>query len=61
MIAASVKAGLSGMENLAGIPGTVGGALHGNAGGKTGDIGQFVQSATVVTVKGERLVAAKTS
>ncbi len=56
LISASVKAALSGMENLAGIPGTVGGALHGNAGGKTGDIGQFVHSATVITLKGEKFV-----
>ena len=53
LISSSVKAGLAGLENLVGIPGTVGGALHGNAGGKAGDIGQFVDRATVLTVKGE--------
>jgi UDP-N-acetylmuramate dehydrogenase len=34
--------GLSGAEPLAGIPGRVGGAVFGNAGGKHGDIGQLV-------------------
>jgi UDP-N-acetylmuramate dehydrogenase len=55
LISHSVRAGLAGLETLAGIPGTVGGALHGNAGGRAGDIGQFVKSATVVTAKGEQL------
>lgn len=55
LISHSVKAGLAGLETLAGIPGTVGGALHGNAGGRAGDIGQFVKSATVVTTKGETI------
>lgn len=55
LITESIKAGFTGLECLAGIPGTVGGALHGNAGGKTGEIGQFVQSARVMTVKGEIL------
>lgn len=54
LISVAVKAGLSGLETLAGIPGTVGGALHGNAGGHHGDIGQCVKSATVLTVKGEK-------
>lgn len=53
LIAQSVRAGLAGLETLAGIPGTVGGALHGNAGGHAGDIGQHVVSATVLTAKGE--------
>jgi UDP-N-acetylmuramate dehydrogenase len=53
VISLSVKAGLAGLENLTGIPGTVGGALKGNAGGRSGDIGQFVKSVRVVTLKGE--------
>ncbi|MCH7987564.1 MAG: UDP-N-acetylmuramate dehydrogenase [Planctomycetes bacterium] len=54
LIASSVREGLSGLETLAGIPGTVGGALHGNAGGSSGDISQFVHSVTVLTAKGEQ-------
>lgn len=53
LISQTVKAGLAGMETLVGIPGTVGGALHGNAGGRGGDIGQFVKSVTVLTTRGE--------
>lgn len=53
LISSAVKAGLAGLENLVGIPGTVGGALHGNAGGRSGDIGQFVSSVKVLTATGE--------
>ena len=56
LIAATVRAHLAGLETLAGIPGTVGGALRGNAGTRSGDIGQFVKSITVLTAKGERFV-----
>ena len=53
VISHTVNAGLAGMETLVGIPGTVGGALHGNAGGRIGDIGQFVESVTALTMTGE--------
>src|ERR1700734_837528 len=53
LISHSVKAELAGLETLSGIPGTVGGALRGNAGGRSGDIGQFVESVTVMNAKGE--------
>lgn len=55
-ISESVKAGLAGLDVLVGVPGTVGGALQGNAGGRSGDIGQFVSSVTVITGKGEKFV-----
>jgi UDP-N-acetylmuramate dehydrogenase len=53
LISLTVKAELAGLETLTGIPGTVGGALRGNAGGRAGDIGQFVESVTVMNAKGE--------
>lgn len=53
-ISTTVGAGLSGLENLVGIPGTIGGAIRGNSGGRHGDIGQFVKSVDVLTAKGER-------
>jgi UDP-N-acetylmuramate dehydrogenase len=52
----SVAAGLAGLENLVGIPGTVGGALRGNAGTRHGEVGQFVRSVTVLTAAGELCV-----
>jgi UDP-N-acetylmuramate dehydrogenase len=53
LISQTVKAELAGLETLSGIPGTFGGALRGNAGGRAGDIGQFVESVTVMNIKGE--------
>lgn len=52
-ITVTVGAGLAGLEPLVGIPGTVGGALHGNAGSHGGDIGQWACAATVLTRSGE--------
>jgi UDP-N-acetylmuramate dehydrogenase len=56
LISESVRAGLAGLDTLVGIPGTVGGALHGNAGGKSGDIGQHVRSVRVLTIAGDSFV-----
>ena len=52
-ISISVRAGLAGLEVLAGIPGTVGGALKGNAGGRAGEISETARSVTTMTAKGE--------
>lgn len=56
VVSESVRAGLAGLENLVGIPGTVGGAVIGNAGGRHGDIGEFVKSVEVMTHAGETTV-----
>ncbi len=53
VISSAISKGLGGMETLVGIPGTIGGALHGNAGGRGGDIGQWTCGATVLTRAGE--------
>lgn len=53
VITVAVGAGLAGLEPLVGIPGSVGGALHGNSGTHGGDIGQWASRATVMTRGGE--------
>src|SRR5262249_45768664 len=52
LISHSARAGLAGLEVLTGIPGTVGGALRGNAGARQGSVGQFVRRATVIDAAG---------
>ena len=53
VISAAVREGLGGLEHMVGIPGTVGGALHGNAGSHGTDIGQWTCRATLMTRAGE--------
>lgn len=48
VVSAAVQAGLAGLETLVDVPGTVGGALVGNAGSRGGDIGQRVREVTVM-------------
>jgi len=45
--------GLSGLEALTGIPGSIGGAVAKNAGGRFGDIGTVVESVTLMDAQGE--------
>lgn len=54
VITEAVAAGLTGLEELVGIPSTIGGAIKGNAGGRHTDFGEFVTSVDVLTVQGER-------
>ncbi|HWE35998.1 MAG TPA: UDP-N-acetylmuramate dehydrogenase [Isosphaeraceae bacterium] len=53
LISQTARAGLAGLENLTGIPGTVGGALRGNSGGRQGSIGQFARRAVVLDAADE--------
>jgi UDP-N-acetylmuramate dehydrogenase len=53
VVSTAVREGLAGLEPLVGIPGTVGGALHGNAGSHGDDIGQWTEKATVIGHSGE--------
>lgn len=52
-ISFAIGEGFSGPENLVGVPGTVGGAVHNNASTHNGDIGQSVREATVLLRTGE--------
>ena len=52
LVLRSVREGRSGLECLTGIPGTVGGALRMNAGGAFGDVGNVVESVTLMDSDG---------
>jgi UDP-N-acetylmuramate dehydrogenase len=52
LISAAARHGLAGLEALVGIPATVGGALRHNAGGRGGEIGQFVRRVEVLDERG---------
>ena len=47
-----VEKGLSGIESLTGIPGSIGGAVRMNAGGRFGDIGSAVEAVTLMDIHG---------
>jgi UDP-N-acetylmuramate dehydrogenase len=59
LIQESVKKGLGGLESQAGIPGTIGGAIKMNAGGRFGDIGTCVQTVQVMDAQGAIFEKAK--
>jgi UDP-N-acetylmuramate dehydrogenase len=52
LILRTCRQGLSGIECLAGIPGTIGGGVRMNAGGKFGDIGAVVTRVMVMDSEG---------
>ena len=52
-VSTAVREGLSGPEQMVGVPGTVGGALHANASAHGVDIGSWVKSAQVLTRSGD--------
>jgi UDP-N-acetylmuramate dehydrogenase len=47
---------LGGLEFLFGVPGTVGGAIYGNAGAFNYEIGDFVKSVTMLVPKDDKMV-----
>jgi UDP-N-acetylmuramate dehydrogenase len=53
LVVDTTKAGLAGLECLAGIPGSVGGEIRMNAGGAFGDIGSAVETVTVMDTHGQ--------
>jgi UDP-N-acetylmuramate dehydrogenase len=53
LIAAAARANLTGLEQLVGMPGSVGGALRVNAGGRTAEIGQFIVSVDILDTQGQ--------
>ncbi|MDO4558676.1 MAG: UDP-N-acetylmuramate dehydrogenase [Planctomycetia bacterium] len=53
VIMTAVHHGLAGLEELVGIPGSTGGAVHGNVSSRGGDLGQWTDSVTVMTRDGE--------
>lgn len=52
LVLRTVRQGLEGIECLAGIPGTLGGGVRMNAGGKFGDLGSVVAAVTVMDAQG---------
>jgi len=56
LVQESLKQGLSGIESLAGIPGTIGGAVFGNAGSFGTEMKDVVSSIEVINTKGETLL-----
>lgn len=60
-VATAVREGFSGPEQLVGLPGTIGGALHNNTGAHGVDIGTWIESAEVLTRGGEVVTRTKDS
>ena len=52
LVLRTCRQGLAGIECLAGIPGTIGGGVRMNAGGKFGDIGAVIQRVQVMSEDG---------
>ncbi len=55
LITEAVRRGIAGLEGLAGIPASVGGAVVMNAGGRFGEIGDVIDRVRVFTLTGQEL------
>lgn len=54
LVAKSIEKGLAGLEGMAGVPGSVGGAIAMNAGGKYGNIGDVISRVRGIKRKVDR-------
>ena len=59
LVLTCVRKGLSGIEALTGIPGSIGGAVRMNAGGNFGDIGAAIETVTLMDSQGNAFEKSK--
>jgi UDP-N-acetylmuramate dehydrogenase len=56
VVTTAAHQGLAGLESLVAIPGTLGGALHGNVSAHSGNIGQWTEQVTALIASGDVVV-----